>query len=43
MKLFADEKFNAAITYGTNDTKKVRLRFEMALQNFEEILGAHTD
>ena len=41
--LFEDEEFNAAITYGTNDMKRVRCRFEMTLQRIEEILDAHTD
>ena len=41
--LLEDEEFNAAITYGTNDTRRVRRRFEMTLQTFEEVLGAHTD
>ena len=41
--LLEDEEFNTAITYGTNDTKRVRCRFEMTLQKFEEILCAHTD
>ncbi len=42
-KLLGDESFNTAITYSTNNTKSVGLRFEMSLQKFEEILGAHTD
>ena len=42
-ELLEDEKFNNAITYGTNDTRRVRRRFEMTVQKFEEILGAHTD
>lgn len=41
--LLEDEEFKDAITYGTNDTRKVRRRFEMTRQKFEEILGAHTD
>ena len=41
--LLEDEEFNTAITYGTNDTKRVRRRFEMSGQRMEEILGAHTD
>ena len=42
-RLLKDEEFNAAITYGTNDTKSVRCRFGMTLKKFEEILGAQTD
>ena len=42
-RLLENEEFNAAITYGTNDTRRVSLRFEMALQELKEILGAHTD
>ena len=41
--LLGDGRFNTAITYATNGTKSVGLRFEMSLQKFEEILGAHTD
>ncbi len=42
-RLLEDEEFNAAITYGTNDTRRVGRRFEMSLQKLEEFLGAHTD
>ena len=41
--LFKDEEFNIAITYGPNNTRKVRTRFEMTRRKFKEILGAHTD
>lgn len=41
--LFEDEDFNTAITYSTNDTGKVRVRFRMTRKIFEEVLGAHTD
>ena len=37
------EEFNTAITYGPNDARKVRRRFEMTREIFEEILGAYTD
>ena len=40
--LLADGEFNTAITYGTNDTRRVGRRFEMTLQKLEEVLGAHT-
>ena len=42
-RLLEDEEFTAAITYGTNATKKVRCRFEMSVQKIEEILGADRD
>ena len=32
---------NTAITYGPNDTRKVRYRFRAATAAFEEILGVH--
>lgn len=41
--LLKDQEFNKAITHGTNDTKKVRTRFRMARDMFQEVLGAHTD
>lgn len=41
--LFEDEDFNTAITYSTNDTGRVRVRFQMARRIFEEVLGAHTN
>ena len=41
--LFKDEEFNIAITYGPNNTRKVKRRFEITREIFEEILGAYTD
>ena len=41
--LLWDEPFNSAITYGPNDPKKVKMRFEMARQALLEVLGDHTD
>ena len=40
--LFGNEEFNIAITYGPNDAKKVRTRFRLAQNVFQEVLGAHT-
>ena len=40
--LLASEQFNTAITYATNDQKRVRARFEMTEEMFREALGAHT-
>ena len=40
-ELLNDEKFNTAITYGTNDTRRVRERFAATKKMFEEILGAY--
>ena len=40
--LLSDEEFNVAITYGPNDARKVRTRFRLAQEVFEEVLGAHT-
>ena len=37
------EEFNTAITYGPNDARKVRRRFQMTREIFEEVLGAYTD
>ncbi len=42
-RLLKDEKFNEAITYGPNDARKVRRRFKMARQMFQETLGADAD
>lgn len=39
--LLADQDFNTAITYGPNDPRKVRQRFQMAQKVFEETLGAY--
>ena len=41
--LLADEEFNTAITYGPNDAKKVRTRFDMARQALREALDDLTD
>ena len=41
--LLEDEAFNTAITYGPNDPRKVRHRFEAADDMMEEILGAPAD
>ena len=41
--LFEEEDFNTAITYSTNDTGRVRVRFRMTRKIFEEVLGAHTN
>ena len=38
--LLDNEAFNKAITYGTNDVKRVRTRFQMTQKSFEDILGA---
>lgn len=40
--LLANEEFNTAITYATNDLKRVRARFEMTEEMFREVLGAQT-
>ena len=37
--LLAYEDFNTAITYATNDDKRVRARFEMTRSMLEEVLG----
>lgn len=39
--LLRDNEFNTAITYGPNDPRKVKTRFSMARNEFEEILGVH--
>lgn len=41
--LFEDPDFSVAISYGPNDPKKVRTRFQMTRKIFEEVLGAHTN
>ena len=41
--LLANEEFVTAITYGPNDPRKVKLRFEMVMDAFEEALGAYRD
>ena len=40
--LLANDEFNTAITYATNDQKRVGARFEMTEEMFREVLGAHT-
>ncbi len=42
-RLFEDENFNAAITSGTSDQRKVRTRFKMAKKVLGEVLGDHAD
>ena len=37
--LLADDEFNTAITYGPNDTSKVKTRFNMARKALREVLG----
>jgi hypothetical protein len=39
--LMANDKFISAITYGTNDVKRVRDRFALAQAMFKEVFGAH--
>ena len=41
--LFNNKVFNTAITRGTNHTKEVKNRFQLAQQAFLEVLGAHTN
>ena len=43
MRSLDDEVFNTAITYGPNNPRKVRHRFEAASNMMEEVLGAPTD
>ena len=40
--LMDDEEFVASITYGPSNALKVRHRFRVAGEMFEEVLGAHT-
>ena len=40
--LMDDEEFVASITYGPNNTLKVRHRFRVANAMFEEVFGAHS-
>ena len=42
-ELLEDEEFNIAITYGPNDPRKVRHRFEAAHGMMQEVLDAPTD
>ncbi|MXY08446.1 MAG: DUF262 domain-containing protein [Rhodothermaceae bacterium] len=39
--LMNDESFIASITYGTNDTRRVKHRFDAASKMFQEVFGAH--
>lgn len=41
--LLEDDEFNASITYGTNDTVRVRHRFLKSKAVFEEIMGVPED
>ncbi len=40
--LMDDDEFIASITYGTNDTRRVRHRFETATSMLEEVFGARS-
>lgn len=42
-QLLQDDEFVTAITYSTNDSKRVRERFHRAEQMFQEVLGARPD
>ena len=42
-RLLKDEDFDTAISYGPNDPKKVKTRFEMAKEAFREVLGDYAD
>ena len=42
-ELLGDEDFNTAITYGPNDARRVRLRFQKATRMLKETLGADAD
>ena len=42
-RLLQNEDFNAAITISTNETKRVKMRFQMAEKMFQEVLGARPD
>ena len=42
-ELLSNDEFNVAITYGPNDVRKVRARFEMTKQKFREVLGDHAN
>jgi len=41
-RLLSDPDFDGAITLGSSNPNKVRLRFQKAHQAIEEVLGAHT-
>ena len=40
--LFDNDSFYEAITFGTNDTRRVKTRFKMTRDIFEDILGSQT-
>lgn len=40
--LMADGEFIKSITYGPNDARKVRFRFEIARKMFQEVFGDHS-
>jgi hypothetical protein len=40
-RLMADEQFTSAITFGTNQTDKVKGRFEIAKKAIEEVFSVH--
>lgn len=42
-RLLQDDEFNAAITISTNESKRVKVRFQMAEKMFQEVLGARPD
>ncbi len=42
-ELLRDNDFNTAITYGPNDARKVKMRFRMTRDAFQEVLGAHSN
>ena len=39
--LMDDSDFNTAVTYATNDVRRVRYRFEVTRGMFREVLGDH--
>ncbi len=43
LSLLSNDDFNTAITYGPNDSRKVKARFEMTQHVLLETLGDHTD
>jgi len=43
LELFKNEEFNTAITYGPNDSNKVRARFRMVQEKLEEIFGDYAN
>ena len=42
-RLLEDEEFNTSITYGPNDARKVRYRFDVTRKALEGVLGAYAD